>query len=206
MPYQLKQLAPDLVHVVMSGHVDKETAEIYHPEAWQLLDSCPKPTNIIMDAREVQSVCPVARNTVDKIRFHPHVGTIAFVVRHRYLLLFSPVVQIFSGFRMFGNEDEALAFFKRTATVQTIPMNAGFSSATSHATSLPSTVIITETMRLEGEDGVSVPIVNVGSPDHTGKTVPHAPTTNPVQGVVSFFSDMFKGMTCKIEDKPSMLE
>jgi len=189
MPYQLLQVAPNLLHVVMSGHVDKDTAEIYHPEAWQKLDSCPKPTHIIMDAREVQSVCPVARGIVDKVRFHPHVGHIVFIVRQRYLLIFSPVLRFFSGFHMFGSEHEALSFLKPTVLVSPT------------TTSVPVTTSADET---------EIPVVILqnlpGSRTSRQSTPMSLSLPNPIVGVVSFFSDMFDGMTRKIEDKPSILE
>lgn len=190
MSYQIRQLASDLVHITMSGHVDKDTAEVYHPEAWQLLDACPRPTNIIMDARDVQSVCPKARKIVDQIQDHPNVGTIAFVVRHRYLLLFSPVVQFFSGLRMFGSEDEAMTFFQAQVAVPT---------GTHPTTTSTVTVTVAQTTSADRADNIAVPVVNMQS-------ITQSKSKNPVTGVVSFFSDMFKGMTCRIEDKPGMLE
>jgi len=116
MPYFIKQLAPDLLHIEMSGHVDQETAKVYYPQACEILDACPKPVHIVMDARSVQSVCPVARDTVDKVRYHPNVGVIAFVVKQRYLLIFSPVVQFFGGIRMFGDERSAIEFLKQRSS------------------------------------------------------------------------------------------
>lgn len=112
MPYQITQLAPELLHVKMMGHVDQQAANAYYPEVCEILDQCESSVHIVMDAREVKSVCPVAREVVDKVRFHARVGIIVFVVKQRYLLIFSSVLQFFSGLRMFGDEQSAFAFLR----------------------------------------------------------------------------------------------
>lgn len=218
MSYEIKQLAPNLVRIEMSGHMDKDTAKVYYDEACQLLYGSPKPTNLIMDARDVKSVCPVARDIVDKVRFHPHVGTIVFLVRQRYLVLFSPVVQFFSGLRMFGSDEEAMAFLgQRSYIASPVCVNGDSDDSVS-------------------VDGTSVPVENVTSrvPQYTPVPAPKfefnpfggskgsnpitgtvtffttmvenvsrpfsSPRVDPVTGVVTFFADMVEGMTRSPDD------
>ncbi len=119
MSYSLSLLAPNLLRLEMNGHVDRDTAENYYVEAWEILDHCPQPTNILINARGVNTSCPVARNIIEKVKHHPHVGMYFFVVNQPYLLLFSSLVKLFAGVHMFGSEEEALAFLQQESLIAT---------------------------------------------------------------------------------------
>jgi len=119
MSYDLKLLAPNLLRVEMCGHVDKQTAEEYVPAAWNMLDNCPKPTNILVNTCGIESSCPVARSIIEKVKHHPNVGMYIFVVTQPYLLLFSSIVKFFGGIHLFGSEEEALAFLQQEALIST---------------------------------------------------------------------------------------
>ncbi len=215
MPYEVIQLAPNIVRINMSGHVDKATADIYYPEAWQQLDQCPRPTSILMDARDVASVCPKARDVVDKVRFHPNVGIIAFLVRNRYMLLFSPVVQIFSGLRMYGSEEEALSFLYRhsgvpmpTATTSpvvgaAVPIYRPPDPAPAPPADAPA----------KKKSGFALPPIFALSFLHNHqKPQPAEPQPvklvvpprkqgfNPITDTLTFFTDMLEGMTRNVEE------
>jgi hypothetical protein len=230
MPYELNLLAPNLLHVKMSGHVDVDTANCYYPEAWQKLDGCPRPTYIIMDARGVESTSPAARNVADKVRNHPNVGTIAFIVRQRYLLMFSPVMQFFSKIRLFGDDQEAIAFLSKEGVVAvppdalcpdpvvgagvTRPDMVGGVPTSSIANSVSSGLPASSHTGTPSRDVATFPTVappalapyeyaRMAPPQ---RLAPRLPGFNPVTGVVSFFTDMVEGLTRTVEDKPYISE
>lgn len=117
MPYELSLLAPNLLRVEMTGHIDRKTAEAYYPAACKLLDNCPKRTNMLVITSCVRSSCPSARPIMEKVRYHPNVGMYIFVVNQSYLLLFSPIVKFFGGIHLFGSENEAMAFLERESVI-----------------------------------------------------------------------------------------
>jgi hypothetical protein len=117
MSYSLSLLAPNLLRLEMRGHVDKETAENYYSEAWDMLDRCPSDTNILINASGVNTACPMARNIIEKVKHHPNVGMYFFVVSQPYILLFSPIVKFFGGIHIFGSEEEALSFLQQESLI-----------------------------------------------------------------------------------------
>ncbi len=199
MPYQVSLLAPNLLHVEMSGHVDASAAEDYYAEAWQKLNTCPKPTYVIMDARTLESTSQSARDIADRVRNHPHVGIIAFLVKQRYLLLFSPILKFFSNIRMFGSDQEAIDFLKREGFVSQEIFNQ---------------VCPVQVVPVSGSEEVFVaptgaPVVAPLSASHGHGGSPSRSSSrpaNPVSGVFFFVTDMIEGMTRKVEDKPYLSE
>lgn len=121
MPYQIQRHSDTLVRVTMHGHMGLEQAEVYCSEIWALLDSCPRPTDLLVDGRRMQGANYRARQRTDQIAHHPHLGHIAFVVGTHHLLLFAPLVKLVSGIGMFGNEEEALAFLRSARGLPTVP-------------------------------------------------------------------------------------
>lgn len=112
MPYQFKLHAPDLLWVVMHGHMELEHAEAYYYDIWQTLDSCPHPTDLLVDGRGLHSATFAARRRTEQVAHHPHLGNIAFVVREHHLLLFAPLARLVSGIGLFGAEHEALIYLR----------------------------------------------------------------------------------------------
>jgi hypothetical protein len=112
MPYRITRHAEDLVWVVMEGHLSLDHAEAYFHELWGLLDTCPRPTDLLFDGRFVGGGSPKARRRTDQIVHHPHLGHLAFVVGEAHLLVFAPLVKLVSGIGMFGSEHEALNYLR----------------------------------------------------------------------------------------------
>lgn len=116
MPYSLNLLAPDLLHIDMHGHIDKQTAEDYLPKAWELMDNCPKPTNILTDIRRVNGCHSQSRGIIEKLKNHPNAGMYVFIVP-AYLLVFAPMVKILGNVYLYGTMEEALAFLQHEAVI-----------------------------------------------------------------------------------------
>lgn len=119
MPYRISRHAEHLVWVTFEGHLTTQHADSYFFELWSLLDSCPPPTDLLVDGRRISGGAPAARRRGDQILHHPHLGHLAFVVGELHLLFFAPLVKLVSGIGLFGDEGEALAYL-RTARGQTI--------------------------------------------------------------------------------------
>jgi hypothetical protein len=112
MPYELNMIAPDVLYVNMYGHIGKETAEDYLPNAWKILDGCSKSTNILTDIRNVSGNHPSSRSIIEKLKHHPNVGIYVFIVP-AYMLVFAPMVKILANAHLYGSLDDALAFLQR---------------------------------------------------------------------------------------------
>lgn len=120
MLYKIERHAHDLVWVTMQGHMAMEHAERYFQEIWRTFDGCPRPTDLLVDGRQMQSAPTVARQRTEQIVHHPHLGHIAFVVGSQHLF-FAPLVQLLSGIGMFGDEHAALDYLQRTRGTPSIP-------------------------------------------------------------------------------------
>lgn len=120
MPYQLMLRTPGLLHVAMFGPLQLEVAEAFFQDAWQLLDGCPNPTDILVDGRGLQTMNDTARRRAEQVVYHPHIGHIAFVVRPEHISMIAPVIQAESGIGLFGSEREALRFLNDSRTLLSI--------------------------------------------------------------------------------------
>lgn len=120
MSYRITRSAERLVWVVMDGHLTFAQAEGYFTEMWHLLDSCPAPTDVLLDGRRIVGGDHSARRRTEQIAHHPHLGRLAFIVGELHLLLFAPLVRLVSGVGLFGNEREALAYL---AQERGLPLN-----------------------------------------------------------------------------------
>lgn len=208
MSYKLTLLAPNLLRVDMYGYVDKKTAEVYYPETCQILDSCPKPTHILVDARQVKSTCPAAQRIVDRVKEHPNVGKIAFLVRHGYIILFAPLVTFLSGIRLFTKDEDAMVFLQPSymCPLPTRPSPAGPSMSPS-----PSMVAAASVAEPHGGSippriaGPSIPtrIAPILSPP---KSVPMFPPPVLFPNPFTFFTDVVKGLTCDLDELPTSSE
>jgi hypothetical protein len=121
MLYQIDRHAHDMLWVKMQGHMAMDHAERYFQEMWRTLDGCPRPTDLLVDGRQMQSANHSARQRTEQIVHHPHLGHIAFVVGGHHLLLFAPLVRLVSGVGLFGDEREAMAFLRSVRGTPTIP-------------------------------------------------------------------------------------
>lgn len=119
--YEINRHAHDLVLVRLQGHMAMEHAERYFQEIWRTLDTCPRPTDILVDGRGMESAHTAARQRTEQIVHHPHLGHIAFVVSSQHMLLFAPLVQILSGIGMFGDEHAAMEYLQRTRSAPSLP-------------------------------------------------------------------------------------
>jgi len=149
-----------------------------------------------MDARTLESTNQSARDIADRVRNHPHVGIIAFLVKQRYLLLFSPILKFFSNIRMFGSDQEAIDFLKREGFVSQEIFNQ---------------VCPVQVVSVPGSEEVFVsptvaPVVTPLSAPNGAASRPSSRSSNPVSGVFFFVTDMIEGMTRKVEDKPYLSE
>ncbi|WP_129629725.1 STAS/SEC14 domain-containing protein [Candidatus Oscillochloris fontis] len=121
MLYKIDRHAHDLVWVTMQGHLAMEHAERYIQEIWRTLNECPRPTDLLVDGRMMQSAHTAARQRTEQVVHHPHLGHIAFVVSSQHLLLFAPLMQMLSGIGMFGDEHTAIDFLHRTRGAPSVP-------------------------------------------------------------------------------------
>jgi hypothetical protein len=112
MSYTLTMHKPDLMWVVMDGHLDMRTAEAYFSEVWERLDSCPCPTDMLVDGRLMKNAKFEARRRTEQVIHHPNLGHMAFIVSQTHLLWMAPLARLVSGIGLFGNEHEALAFLE----------------------------------------------------------------------------------------------
>jgi len=112
MSYTLTMHKPDLMWVVMDGHLDMKTAEAYFTEVWQKLDTCPCPTDMLVDGRQMKNAKHEARQRTEQVIHHPNLGHMAFIVSQTHLLWLAPLARLVSGIGLFGNEQEALAFLE----------------------------------------------------------------------------------------------
>jgi hypothetical protein len=110
MPYRIRRRAEDLVWVVMEQHLLMTEAEAYYRELWQLLDSCPRRTDLLVDGRRLIGAEHGARQRTEQIARHGHLGRIAFVVAEQHLLIFSPFVRLVSKVGLFGTVPAALHY------------------------------------------------------------------------------------------------
>jgi hypothetical protein len=120
MPYQINRHAHNLLLVTMQGHMAMEHAESYFQDLWRTLDGCPRPTDLLVDGRHMQSAGNGARQRTEQIVHHPHLGHIAFVVGAHHLLVFAPLMKLVSGIGLFGDEHEALAYLSSARGTPTI--------------------------------------------------------------------------------------
>jgi hypothetical protein len=120
MPYQINRHAHNMLWVTMQGHLAMDHAEGYFQEMWRTLDGCPRPTDLLIDGRHMQSANNSARQRTEQIIHHPHIGHIAFVVSAHHLLLFAPLMKLVSGIGMFGDERAAMEFLSGTCGTPTI--------------------------------------------------------------------------------------
>jgi hypothetical protein len=121
MRYQIDRHTHDMLWVTMQGHMAMEHAERYFQEIWRTLDGCPRPTDLLVDGRQMQSANHHARQRTEQIVHHPHLGHIAFVVGAQHLLIFAPLVRLVSGVGLFGDEREAMAYLHSVRGTPTIP-------------------------------------------------------------------------------------
>lgn len=112
MPYSINRHAEHLLWVVIDGHLALHHAEGYFNEMWDLLDTSPAPTDLLVDGRRIAGAAPGARRRTEQIAHHPNLGHLAFVVGEFHLLLFAPLVRLASGVGLFGDEHEALAYLR----------------------------------------------------------------------------------------------
>jgi hypothetical protein len=110
MPYRIRRRAEDLVWVVMEQHLLLTEAEAYYHELWQLLDSCPRRTDLLVDGRYLSGAEHGARRRTEQIAQHRHLGRIAFIVAEQHLLMFSPLVRLVSKVGLFGTVPAALQY------------------------------------------------------------------------------------------------
>lgn len=110
MPYEIIRRSSDLVWVKMHGRLTVAHAEHYFCEMWQMLDSCPQRTDLLVDGRHMEDAPYAARQRTEQVAHHPHLGHVAFVVSQHHVLLFAPLMRLVSGIGLFGNEPEALEF------------------------------------------------------------------------------------------------
>lgn len=121
MPYRISRHSDDLVWIVMHGQLTLAHADAYFGELWELLDTCPPATDLLVDGRQIGDASPSARRRTEQVAQHPHLGKIAFVVREQHLLIFAPFVKLVSGIGLFGDEHEALAFLRTPRHAQPTP-------------------------------------------------------------------------------------
>jgi hypothetical protein len=112
MPYMIQRHAHNLLWVTMHGHLVIDQAEAYFREMWQLLDGCPRPTDLLVDGRRISGAGGGARQRTEQIAHHPHLGHIAFVVSEQHMLIFAPLVKLVSGIGLFGDEHAALDYLR----------------------------------------------------------------------------------------------
>lgn len=112
MPYRITRHSDDLLWVVLDGHLAMDQAEAYFYELWALLDTCPSPTDLLVDGRRIAGASPAARRRTEQVVHHPRLGHLAFVVSEHHLLIFAPLVKLVSGVGLFGNEVEALDYLR----------------------------------------------------------------------------------------------
>ncbi len=110
MLYQIVRHESDLLWVVMRGHMEMHHADAFFQDIWGRLDDSPHPTDLLVDGREMHSANYAARRRSEQVAHHPHLGHIAFVVEQKHMLVFAPMVRLFSGIGLFGNEHDALKF------------------------------------------------------------------------------------------------
>jgi hypothetical protein len=113
MPYQISRPAEAMLRVHMDGHIDMRQANAYFEEIWATLNGCPRPTDLLVDGRQMQSANHQARQRTEQVAHHPHLGHIAFVVSAQHLLMFAPFVWLVSGIGLFGDEEAALAYLQK---------------------------------------------------------------------------------------------
>lgn len=114
MPYTLTMHRSDLLWVVMSGHLDMDTANSYFDEVWRKLDSCPCPTDMLVDGRSMKDARHEARSRTEQIIHHPHLGHMAFIVSQKHLLWLAPLARLVNGIGLCGTEQEAVEFLEKS--------------------------------------------------------------------------------------------
>lgn len=112
MPYRITRHSDDLLWVVLEGHLALDQAEAYFYELWALLDTCPIPTDLLVDGRRIAGASPAARRRTEQVAHHPRLGHLAFVVSEHHLLIFAPLVKLVSGVGLFGTELDALDYLR----------------------------------------------------------------------------------------------
>lgn len=128
MSYTLTMHKPDLMWVVMQGHLDIQTANAYFDEVWQRLDACPNPTDMLVDGRQMKNAKFEARRRTEQVIHHPNLGNMAFIVSQTHLLWLAPLARLVNGIGLFGNEQEALAFLhtaRENATTRNVDIFKG---------------------------------------------------------------------------------
>lgn len=114
MAYEFTVHQPNLLILVVQGHIDDAYIEMLCVETRRLLDLSPQHINLLIDGCEVSGMRVTAWERVERIISHPQLGRLAVVLNHEQLQLLQPFLHDLPDLALFNDREAACAFLDPT--------------------------------------------------------------------------------------------